>query len=172
MAVPALVVDLPPSLCDIGRNAITASNEVKVLRDVLIREVRALGALYCVGKRRPLSELTAEQQQKVKDAYAETHWASDYCVELQGIYTSKKLAEETCKARGPNYFLTRLPIDSCLTDEVVFGEWEHRFPASEDTDLYENLAAATIAVPVSHLRALRDEIERLQLQVSDLVNRK
>lgn len=172
MAVPALVVDLPPSLCDIGRNAITATNEAKILRDVLVREVRALGALYCVGKRRPISELTPEQQIKVREAYAETHWASDYCVELQGIFTSRKLAQEACGSRGPNYFLTRLPIDSCLTDNVVFGEWEHQFPGSDDTDLYENLAAATVDVPVSHLRALTDEIARLHQQVEDLLTRK
>lgn len=171
MALPSLVID-PPSLLDIGRNAITASNEVTILRDVLIREVRALGALYCVGKRRPLSDLTPEQQKKILDAYAETHWASDYCVELQGIYTSRKLAEETCKARGPNYFLTRLPIDSCLTDNVVFGEWEHQYPGSDHTELYENLSAATVDIPVSHLRAMRDEIERLKLQVEDLLARK
>lgn len=171
MSVPALNVD-SPSLLDIGRNAITASNEVILLRDALIREVRALGALYCVGKRRPISELSTEQQQKVRDAYADTHWASDYCVELLGIYTSLKLAKEACVARGSNYFYTKLPIDSCLTDEVVFGEWEHQFPASEVTELYENLASVTVAVPVSHLRALHGEVERLQAQVQDLLNRK
>lgn len=172
MGLPALVVDSPPTMLDIGRNAITASNEVTILRDALVREVRALGALYCVGKRRPISELTSEQQVRIRQAYAETGWASDYCVELLGVYTSLKLAKEACEARGPNHFYTKLPIDACLTDEVVFGEWEHQFPASDATDLYENLAAATVAVPVSHLRSLKDEIERLRLQVDDLVNRK
>lgn len=172
MAVPALVTNLPPSLCDIGRNTITASNEATILRDVLIREIRALGTGYCVGKRRPISELTPEQQQKVREAYTDCHWASDYGVELLGFYTSLKLAKEACEARGPNHFYTRVPIDSCLTDEVVFGEWEHNFPASDATDLYESLTSQTVAVPISHLRALKEEIERLQLQVSDLVNRK
>lgn len=171
MSVPALSVDTP-SLSDIGRNAITASNEVILLRDALVREVRALGALYCVGKRRPISELTTDQQQKIRDAYADTHWASDFCVELLGIYTSLKLAKDACVARGPNYFYTKLPIDSCLTDLVVFGEWEHQFPASEASELYENLASVTIAVPVSHLRALQGEIERLQAQVQDLLTRR
>lgn len=171
MGAPALNTNTH-SLLDIGRGAITASNEVTVLRDALIREVRALGALYCIGKRRPISELTSEQQLKIRDAYADTHWASDYCVELLGIYTSLKLAREACVARGSNYFYTKLPIDSCLTDEVVFGEWEHQFPASEASDLYENLASVTIAVPVSHLRALHEEVERLQSQVQDLLTRK
>lgn len=171
MGTPALGTDTH-SLLDIGRNAITASNEVILLRDALIREVRALGALYCVGKRRPITELSAEQQQKVRDAYADTHWASDYCVELLGVYTSLKLAREACTARGPNHFYTKLPIDSCLTDEVVFGEWEHQFPASEASELYENLASVTVAVPVSHLRALHGEVERLQAQVKDLLTRK
>lgn len=171
MGAPALNTDTR-SLLDIGRNAITASNEVVLLRDALIREVRALGALYCVGKRRPISELTSEQQQKIRDAYADTHWASDFCVELLGVYTSLKLAKEACVARGPNHFYTKLPIDSCLTDEVVFGEWEHQFPASEASELYENLASITVAVPVSHLRALHEEVERLQVQVKDLLARK
>lgn len=171
MAVPALVVD-PPTLLDIGRNAITASNEATLLRDALIREVRALGALYCVGKRRPITELTPEQREKIRAAYEEVHWSSDYGIELCGIYTSLKLAKEACFARGPNYFYTKLPIDSCLPDEVVFGEWEHSFPASEISEHYENLASQTLAIPVSHLRALKDEIERLQAQVNDLVNRK
>lgn len=171
MAIPVLVAD-SPSLLSIGRNAITASNEAQLLRDVLIREVRALGALYCVGRRRPITELTPEQQVKVRAVYAETHWASDFGIELSGIYTSLKLAREACEARGPNYFYTKLPVDSCLTDKVVFGEWEHQFPASDATDLYENLAAETVAIPVSHLRALKEEVERLQAQVDDLVTRK
>lgn len=150
----------PASVRD-GRVTLEAVNEVTILRDVLIREVRALGALYAVGKRRPISELTIEQQQKVRDAYKDTSWSSDYGVELLGIYTSKSLAEKACKERGSNHFYTKLPIDSCLTDEVVFGEWAHQFPGSDATDLYENMTAATIAMPVSHLRMLEREAERL-----------
>lgn len=140
---------------------VAAVNEVTLLRDALVREVRALGALYCVGKRRPISELTPEQQEKVREAYRETKWSSDYGVELQGIYTSKALAEQACKDRGANYFYTKLPIDSCLTDEVVFGEWAHQFPGSDATDLYENMQAATVAVPASQLRVLEQEAQRL-----------
>lgn len=149
-----------PAIRD-GRKTIAAVNEVGLLRDVLVREVRALGALYCVGKRRPISELTPEQQEKVREAYRTTHWSSDYGVELLGIYTSKALAEQACKERGPNHFYTRLPIDTCLTDEIVFGEWAHQFPGSDATDLYENLQAATVAMPVSQLRVLEQEAERL-----------
>lgn len=150
-----------PATLNDARNTLTAVNEVGLLRDVLVREVRALRALYCVGKRRPISELTPEQQEKVRDAYKSTHWSSDYGVELLGIYTSKALAEQACKERGPNHFYTRLPIDSCLTDEVVFGEWAHQFPGSDATDLYENLQAATVAMPVSQLRVLEQEAVRL-----------
>lgn len=142
-----------------------AVNEVTLLRDVLVREIRALGALYAIGKRRPITELTPEQQEKVREAYRETNWASDYGVELLGIYTSKALAEEACRARGPNYFYTKLPIDSCLTDDVVFGEWAHQFPGSDVTEMYENMQSATVAVRVSDLRTIEDELKRLRQQV-------
>lgn len=153
-----------PATAKDGRNMMAAVNEVTLLRDVLVREIRALGALYCVGKRRPITELTPEQQEEVRRVYAQTNWASDYGVELQGIYTSKQLAEQACRERGPNYFYTKLPIDSCLTDEVVFGEWAHQFPGSEATELYENMQAATVAVRVSDLRALEEELNRLRKQ--------
>lgn len=142
-----------------------AVNEVTLLRDVLVREIRALGALYAVGKRRPITELTPEQQEKVREAYRDTHWASDYGIDLLGIFTSKELADKICKERGPNYFYTKLPIDTCLTDEVVFGEWAHQFPGSDATELYENLEAATVAVRVSDLRTVEDELQRLRQQV-------
>lgn len=142
-----------------------AVNEVTLLRDALVREIRALDALYAIGKRRPITELTPEQQERVRAAYQDTNWASDYGVELLGIYTSKSLAEEACKSRGPNYFYTKLPIDSCLTDDVVFGEWAHQFPGSDATALYENMQAATVAVRVSDLRAVEEELQRLRQQV-------
>lgn len=157
MSAPATVND--------GRNMMAAVNEVTLLRDALVREIRALGALYAIGKRRPITELTPEQQEKVREAYKDTNWASDYGVELLGIYTSKALAEEACKTRGPNYFYTKLPIDSCLTDDVVFGEWAHQFPGSDATELYENMQAATVAVRVSDLRAVEEELQRLRQQV-------
>ena len=151
-----------PATVGDGRNTLAAVNEVTLLRDVLVREIRALGALYTVGKRRPISELTPEQQEKVREAYRETHWASDYGIEMLGVFTSKALAEQFCKEKGPNYFYTKLPIDSCLGDEVVFGEWAHQFPGSDATELYENLEAKTVAVRVSDLRVLEDELERLR----------
>lgn len=154
-----------PATANDGRNMMAAVNEVTLLRDALVREIRALGALYAIGKRRPITELTPEQQEKIREAYKETNWASDYGVELQGIYTSKALAEQACKERGPNYFYTKLPIDSCLTDEVVFGEWAHQFPGSEVTELYENMQAATVAVRVSDLRTVEEELQRLRQQV-------
>lgn len=148
-----------------GRRAALAMNEAALLRDVLIREIRALGALYCVGKRRPISELTPEHQQLVRQAYQETGWASDYGVEVCGVYTSLPLAEQACKERGANYFYTKLPIDSCLPDEVVFGEWAHVFPGSDALDMYENLTSATIAVRVAQMRAIEDELRNLREQI-------
>lgn len=150
-----------PATASDGRNALAGVNEVTLLRDVLVREIRALGALYVVGKRRPITELTPEQQQKVREAYQDTGWASDYCVEIQGVYTSLGLADQACKDRGANWFYTKVPIDTVLPDEVVFGEWAHQFPGSDASDLYENMRAATVAMPVSQLRVLEDEATRL-----------
>lgn len=156
----------------LGHDAAIAFNESALLREVLVREIRALGALYCVGKRRPISELPPEKQQQIREAYRDTSWSSDYGIELQGIYTSEALAEEACRDRGPNWFYTKLPIDSCLPDEIVFGEWAHQFPGSPAVrEIHENLASATVAVRVSHLRAIEDEVERLKQQVNDLTNR-
>lgn len=150
-----------PATASDGRNTLTSVNEVTLLRDVLVREVRALGALYAVGRRKPITELTPEQQVKVREAYRDTAWASDYCIDLMGIYTSKALAEQTCKEKGQNYFVTKLPIDSCLPEETVFGEWAHQYPGSDATDLYENMKSATVAMPVEQLRIVEQEAERL-----------
>ena len=152
-AFPATVAD--------GKSTLASINEVTLLRDVLIREIRALGALYVVGKRRPISELPEEKQAQIRAAYADTAWASDYCVEIQGVFTSLGLAKQACKERGSHWFYTKVPIDTVLPDEVVFGEWAHQFPGSDATDLYENMRAATVAMPVRQLRVLEDEATRL-----------
>lgn len=150
-----------PATANDGARTLAAFNDVTLLRDVLVREIRALGALYVVGKRRPISELPEEKQDQVRAAYADTGWASDYCVEIQGVFTSLGLADQACKERGANWFYTKVPIDTVLPDEVVFGEWAHQFPGSDATDLYENMRAATVAMPVSQLRLLEDEASRL-----------
>lgn len=148
-----------------GRQVIAAVNEVEILREALVREIRKLGALYCVGKRLPISDLPPEKQQQVREAYKDTLWASDYGVDLLGICTSQGMAERICKEHGPNYFWTKLPVDSILPDVAVFGEWAHVFPGSDAREMYENMESATIAMRVSHVRAMEDEINRLQRQV-------
>lgn len=154
-----------PATANDGRNMMAAVNEVTLLRDALVREVRALGAMYVIGRRKPITELTPEQQEKVREAYRDTHWASDYCVDMMGICTSKLLAEQFCKERGPNWFYTKLPIDTVLGDEPVFGDWAHQFPGSDATALYENMESATMAVLVSDWRMINDELGRLRQQV-------
>jgi hypothetical protein len=144
-----------------GRSTLQAVNEADLLREVLIREVRALGTMYAVGKRRPITELSPEKQRQVRDAYRDTLWASDFGVEMQGICTSRALAEQIVKDHGPNWFCVKLPIDSILTEETVQGEWAVRFPESDVADLYENLSASTIAMSTTQLRLLEEEAERL-----------
>jgi len=144
-----------------GRNTLRALNEVDLLREVLIREVRALGTMYVVGKRRPITELSLEKQEQIRAAYRDTLWASDYCVEMMGICTSQALAEQTVKEHGPNWFCCKLPIDSVLTEETVQGEWAVRFPESDAASMYENLTASTIAMSITQFRMIEQEAERL-----------
>jgi hypothetical protein len=144
-----------------GRNTLQAVNEATSLREVLIREVRALGTMYAVGKRRPITELSPEKQAQVRAAYRDTLWASDYCVEMMGICTSLELAQKIVKERGRHWFHVKLPIDSFLPEDTVQGEWAVRFPESNAASLYENLTASTIAMSTTQLRMLEEEAERL-----------
>ena len=144
-----------------GRNTLRAVNEADLLREVLIREVRALGTMYAVGKRRPITELPPEKQEQVRQVYKDTLWASDSGVEMMGICTSLALAEKTVRDHGPNWFYVKLPIDSFLPEETVQGEWAVRFPESDAAELYENLSASTIAMSTTQLRMLEEEAERL-----------
>lgn len=95
-----------------GRSTLRSVNEADLLREVLIREVRALGTMYAVGKRRPITELPPDKQEQIRSAYRDTLWASDYCVEMMGICTSEALAKQAVKDHGPNWFYAKLPIDS------------------------------------------------------------
>jgi hypothetical protein len=151
-----------------GRRTAAALNEAALLRDVLVREIRALGALYVVGKRKPITELPPEKQEQVRQAFKDTLWCSDTSLDIICTCTSEKLAEEICLARGPNYFWVRTPIDSPLPDETTVGDFPCMFPGSDAKELYENLEAATLPMPVSQVRALEDEIRRLQKQLDDV----
>lgn len=154
-----------------GRRAVVALNESAILRDVLVREIRALGALYIVGKRKPISELPPEKQEQIRRAYADTLWASDYSVEIICGCTSQKIAEDIIATRGPNYFWVRTPIDAPLSDETTIGDFPCMFPGSDAKELYEDLESATVPVRVSYLRAVEGEIERLRRQINDLTQR-
>lgn len=144
-----------------SRTALRAVNESDVLRQAVISGVRALGVMHAVGKRRPITDLPPEKQEQVRQAYADTLWASDFCVEMMGICTSLALAQRAVKEHGPNWFYVKLPIDTFLTEETVQGEWAVQFPASEAAWLYENLPAATMAMSVTQMRMLEEEAERL-----------
>lgn len=151
-----------------GRDFAHALNEADVLREALIREVRALGTLYAVGKRRPITELPPEKQQQIRDAYADTLWASDYGIEMMGICTSLELAQQAVREHGPSWFYVKLPIDSFLPEDTVQGEWAVKFPESDAAELYENLQSSTMAVRTSAMRMLEDELKRLQKLLAEV----
>lgn len=147
-----------------AKNLATGTNSF-----VLLREIEALDVLYYVGKRKPISELSPEQQEKVRAAYVDCHWASDYGIEAQAVCTTKALAEQMCQEHGPNWFYHALPINTPLPDETVFFR-AHVFPGSDAAETYENLEGATKAVPVTYLRMIEEEIQRLRQQVRELLN--
>lgn len=161
MTIPAAAINRVPRIME-AQNAATGTNSV-----VLLREIEALDVLYYVGKRKPLSELSPDKQEQIRAAYRDTNWSSDFGIEAQAVCTSKALAEKMCKEHGPHWFYHALPINSPLPDETVFFR-AHVFPGSEAVEMYENLAGATKAVPVTYLRMLEEEVERLGQQVEDL----
>lgn len=92
---------------------------------------------YFVGKRRPLSDLPLEQQQKIREAWAETKWTPN-AYECLGIVTSE--ADARRAASKPGYFWIELPVDELLPEELG-RRMKQDFPASEASDWYRELTA-------------------------------
>lgn len=72
---------------------------------------------YLVGRRKPLSELPLDKQAQIRQAYDETDFCSDTCLELFGFFTDLEAAEEQA-ARYPGGLVMSLPVNGCLPDEL------------------------------------------------------
>lgn len=115
---------------------------------------------YVVGYRRPLSDLSQEKQKQIRDAYADTEWATDYSIELAGIYTSHALAKKA--ASKPGHFLMSLPVNSSRPEaNGRYGLQQH--PASDAAKWYEKTSPEMVGV--DHIE--RRELERVIRRCND-----
>lgn len=84
------------------------------------RRLPALAAVeegYLVGRRKPIDELPPEKQEQIRQAYDDTAFCSDTCLELFGFFTDLKAAEEQA-ALYPGGFVMSLPVNGSLPDEL------------------------------------------------------
>lgn len=84
------------------------------------RRLPALAAVevgFLVGRRRPIDDLPPEKQEQIRQAYEETDFCSDTCLEMFGFYTDLKAAEEQASLY-PGGFVMSLPVNGSLPDEL------------------------------------------------------
>lgn len=82
--------------------------------------MKLLTAVY-VGRKKPITDLTPDQQQKIQQAYKDTGWATDYSEEGICIVIGED-AEETAKkicANKPGYHYMALPINQPLPETTA-----------------------------------------------------
>lgn len=72
---------------------------------------------YLVGRRRPIDDLSPEKQAQIRQAYEDTAFCPDTCLELFGFYTDLEAATEA-KNRYPGGLVLSLPVNACLPDEL------------------------------------------------------
>lgn len=117
---------------------------------------RAPATLFYVGKRRPASELPPDQLERIRDAYRDTGWASDYSVEATGVYTTRSGA--AVAANIPGGFYHELPVDRSLPDlPVIFRR--HLFPRSGQ--IYKSVRAPFVVFE-------RDKLTRVVAGISEV----
>lgn len=84
------------------------------------RRLPALAAVevgYLVGRRRPIDDLPPEKQRQIRQAYEDTAFCSDTCLEMFGFFTDLRSAEEQA-ARYPGGLVISLPVNGVLPDEL------------------------------------------------------
>ena len=82
--------------------------------------MKLLTAVY-VGRKRPITDLTPDQQQKIRDAYRDTGWATDFSEEGICICIGED-AEEAAKKicdNNPGYHYMALPIGQPLPKKTA-----------------------------------------------------
>lgn len=72
---------------------------------------------FLVGRRRPISDLPPEKQAQIRQAYEDTDFCPDTCLELFGFFTDIQSAEKAA-SRYPGGLVMSLPVNGCLPDEL------------------------------------------------------
>lgn len=88
---------------------------------------------YFVGRKRSITELTLEQQQLIRDAYAETGFSHNHSEEGICICTTERKAKAACNDENgqpiPGFFYYALPVDHSLPIQTVDLKSGSTFPA-------------------------------------------
>lgn len=116
---------------------------------------------YLVGRRRPIDELPPEKQEQIRQAFADTHFCSDTCLEMFGFYTDLKAAEEQALLY-PGGFVLSLPVNGSLPDEL--GRYGVQLSNSPNGRRLAETSPGLI--PTNHTE--RRELEKLHAQAKDL----
>lgn len=113
---------------------------------------------YVVGYRRPLADLSPEKQEQIRKAYKDTEWASDYSIEIVGVYTSYTLAKRALKKLG--HFLISAPVNASLPEaNGRYGVQEHT--VSQATKWYQETSPGMVHLPRAELAKAVDKLKTL-----------
>ena len=129
------------------------------------RRLPALAAVevgYLVGRRKPIDDLPLEKQEQIRQAYQDTAFCSDTCLEMFGFYTDLEAAEEEASLY-PGGFVMSLPVNGKLPDEL--GRYGIQLSNSPNGKRLAETSPGL--VPASW--AERERLEKLHSGVNQLV---
>lgn len=125
------------------------------LEMVAVEKATRPKSVFLVARRPPLSEHPFIWRWLARFVYERIHWAPDYGIEYQGVYTDE--AEARWAASGQGMFLIELPLNASLpTETCQYGV--HDFPLSEASHNYRNRKFQYVAVPCDQLERLQEKI--------------
>lgn len=133
---------------------------------------------FYVGRKRPITELSPEQQKKIRDAYRYTGFAYNDSEEGICICTTEEKAIEACKGKI-GWFYMELPIDECLLEQTADFKGAHS-PASDVphiplewrvVDMNDSVSVINTSIEAIDLsrQRLRKEYERRQ-EILKIIN--
>ena len=116
---------------------------------------------FFVGRKRPLTDLSPEQQKRIRDAYRGTGFAHNDSEEGICICLGEG-AEE--RARGmcegkPGWFYYEVPINGCLPEQTADFKGSH-FPASEVETIPLAFRVVNENDPLSCIEVTREAIDK------------
>lgn len=124
---------------------------------------------WLVGSRRPLSSLSPEKQEQIRQAYDDTEWAvsdTDQDVGFIGFYTNHEIALQIASGL-PGGFLVKLPVNGALPLKPGrYTTQEH--PNSNDARRYEETSPGLARVEHVDRQALEKVYAQGEEQVCKL----